>query len=673
MAIKIPSKSIYEKNNSKVRDNVIERMEVGAVEVAPNNEYEVSVYNEKFYDFELSNSSFDLAIASVVEQSSGSYWEAISYIKVVPTYKNNINFVINAIKNNHFISKVNDGEKINEDGTKEPNIKYNIEYKKYSGDITGTIRLNKPINPSESESYVTANLPTNIIQKQGIGEIPKLNQTYEKSFSRSGYLGNSKAISEIKEISDKTNLANIKLNFENDIYTSKDTATILSGMEIIKLGNVINNADIDEMGSTRELSGSYEKYEPLSIEITIYGNTIGIDLQDKTVYIPSEDKTSKKVHSIDGNELMQKRQSLLKEKCYFNEDGSLRNSTKFYCTKDLIKVDANNDYKVDIFNFPESTYVHSVCFYDENKEFIGYLNYSQGGAYVFNTANLRDENKSDKYKGINYSGKCYMGMNFYYGNVDNGQRIPYLSGKEYYKVNSNIYSVVQNYNKVIDEYKNGKETATIRCSIVDYYDENGKVVVSPSKSYLYDYAQHATNGNAYVQMDEFGYVSIPTTAEIQSRAVGALFNQVLKVDLPYGEYELSISDMSPDISGFIQLDHSTDYPNTEEEYYRIYFNENNPKTVKFNVNSIKETFYLHLDVLLTDTRKTFKVEINGKKTKMLFEQYDEVIPMVIDKNGQDNPMSFYKDGKPKKFKVLSVRPYFDGAVWQELSLQEIDN
>ena len=39
-------KKIYEKQNPKVRDNVIERIEVGAVEVVPNNEYETPVYNE---------------------------------------------------------------------------------------------------------------------------------------------------------------------------------------------------------------------------------------------------------------------------------------------------------------------------------------------------------------------------------------------------------------------------------------------------------------------------------------------------------------------------------------------------------------------------------------------------------------------------------------------------
>ena len=48
MAILIPSKNIYDKQNPKVRDNVIERIEVGAVEVVPDNEYETPVYNQQY-------------------------------------------------------------------------------------------------------------------------------------------------------------------------------------------------------------------------------------------------------------------------------------------------------------------------------------------------------------------------------------------------------------------------------------------------------------------------------------------------------------------------------------------------------------------------------------------------------------------------------------------------
>jgi hypothetical protein len=58
--------------------------------------------------------------------------------------------------------------------------------------------------------------------------------------------------------------------------------------------------------------------------------------------------------------------------------------------------------------------------------------------------------------------------------------------------------------------------------------------------------------------------------------------------------------------------------------------------------------------------------------RMSFDLYDEVIPTVLGANGQENPLSTYKNGDPKVFKVLGTRKFFNGAVWQELSLQEVD-
>jgi hypothetical protein len=66
------------------------------------------------------------------------------------------------------------------------------------------------------------------------------------------------------------------------------------------------------------------------------------------------------------------------------------------------------------------------------------------------------------------------------------------------------------------------------------------------------------------------------------------------------------------------------------------------------------------------------ISIDKSTGKMSFELYDQVIPMVYGANGEDRPMSLYKDGTPKVFSVLGVRKFYDGAVWQELSLQEVD-
>ena len=54
---------------------------------------------------------------------------------------------------------------------------------------------------------------------------------------------------------------------------------------------------------------------------------------------------------------------------------------------------------------------------------------------------------------------------------------------------------------------------------------------------------------------------------------------------------------------------------------------------------------------------------------MTFRMYDSVIPMIPSPNG-DIPMSKHKDGTSKIFKVLGTKLINNGAVWQELTLQE---
>lgn len=70
-------------------------------------------------------------------------------------------------------------------------------------------------------------------------------------------------------------------------------------------------------------------------------------------------------------------------------------------------------------------------------------------------------------------------------------------------------------------------------------------------------------------------------------------------------------------------------------------------------------------------------DTNGEKVistqtpkKMIFELYDKVIPMYRNQYGEDAPVSIAKNYQSKVFSVLKVEPYFDGAVWQKLQLQE---
>ena len=61
---------------------------------------------------------------------------------------------------------------------------------------------------------------------------------------------------------------------------------------------------------------------------------------------------------------------------------------------------------------------------------------------------------------------------------------------------------------------------------------------------------------------------------------------------------------------------------------------------------------------------------DNANTRMMFSVGDIVIPYVATPNG-DRPMSSKPDGTPKAFRVTGVTLISDGAVWQELQLQEV--
>ena len=66
-----------------------------------------------------------------------------------------------------------------------------------------------------------------------------------------------------------------------------------------------------------------------------------------------------------------------------------------------------------------------------------------------------------------------------------------------------------------------------------------------------------------------------------------------------------------------------------------------------------------------------KISADGYLENMVFSIGDKVVPMVLGENGIDRPISYYPNGEKKDFRVCGVKPFYDGAVWQELTLQEV--
>lgn len=487
MAIRIPSKNIYgSPQNPKVRDNVIERIEVGAVEVVPDNDYETPVYNEKN-----AVSSSNLILQSNVDEklqlnsftaSGGGSNKSGHVVGAYVLYdaKKNYDFIVYIRKasNNHYISKLLLGK--NKDGN--PNIKYSVYGKLVQGNASTNVSLTWDAGGKAS------------------GTVDKNNITYTQT-----YVSTEQLLDFPQEI-EATGVATALLEHAvakvelTDTGTAKDTTQFteetIDGVEYYKLSfSLMSSIRTTQLSgetyhslaqpTSIKLSGKYVVYEPTEVEITIYGNTIGIDIKDKTVYIPETDKTSKKVFRVEGNELMQTTNYLYE---------------RIDITRYSLTATGNrNEYSLVLGN----TYDYDVIVEYQDK-------------VTLTNATIKKGETTLIFKALGVP----IIKSVYYTSVQNAQ---------------------DNFIKTKEKYAKGKETATIRCSISDYYDYNSG-------------------------------------------------NKVIAVDNSTGQ--------------------------------------------------------------------------------MSFVENDQVIPMVYGADGQDHPMSLNKDGTPKVFSVLGTKKYYNGAVWQELYLQE---
>ena len=171
--------------------------------------------------------------------------------------------------------------------------------------------------------------------------------------------------------------------------------------------------------------------------------------------------------------------------------------------------------------------------------------------------------------------------------------------------------------KVINSYANGKETAKIKCSINNFYYEDGTIAKSITSK----------------------RPRIDTSSITLTNDTSPIFGSKITVSLPYrlNGYNLyvyvkltdKISDLFVILNGWSgkSKTYSTDYENPRIEYAYV------------------------------DAEMTFKIG-------------DRVIPQIFTASG-DQPMSKNSDGTPKVFKVLGVNIINNGALWQELTLQEV--
>lgn len=76
------------------------------------------------------------------------------------------------------------------------------------------------------------------------------------------------------------------------------------------------------------------------------------------------------------------------------------------------------------------------------------------------------------------------------------------------------------------------------------------------------------------------------------------------------------------------------------------------------------------DFVSDDGEVIKKISQIGSENNSVFQVGDLVLPMVMGADGKDRPLSYHSDKTPKKFFVAATKVFYDGAVWQELTLKE---
>lgn len=319
MAIKIASKNIYSIENPIIRNNIINTAKIDTTLIHPDiREYKKEVYHE--YESVLSNEAligdpegddFSLISDSTVQTSHvGVVSSSILYTVVACSFFDNYH-KSNKISIN--IPKHHDNSYINKiyhllDNNNNPEIKYSLYGNVYEGIVTGTVEVDKGLsstptvthkgtfvysNVKQTENDVLLQIPSNITRTEEYetlemveGETTKIVATSNANAFYQGAVFNTNFI-------DSPNNEDVFLLEFEILQTIRSNN--LGGFKSFSLDSVGTG------GGELEISGICQIFEATRAEITVYGDTIGISLEDGSITYGSGDNP----YTLSGNELTQ--------------------------------------------------------------------------------------------------------------------------------------------------------------------------------------------------------------------------------------------------------------------------------------------------------------------------------------------------------------------------------
>lgn len=315
VVIIIPSKRIYSKNFDPIIDNNIDKVEVALNEpqLITNTE---NVYSETINSFPSDESQIayeTLAVHQTIIGATDYTIYSARYTKIIPQYVNREIFVPISSQNKQIISVLTG---VNDSGN--TNIQISISGSIKRGEITGYAAIGtqpvfSPVAGSAGRYAGTFTISnTTIINKtikqstDGYYELFHTNKTYINQNSSAPTF-----IPVTLEFITKDNV--LKADTEPIKIDNKDylklNLTVLVGISVIFMSfskrydqeGYPDSPSTIPTDATRPTDSSFEDYTPDVVSISLNGEIIKLDLQDKTITIDNGNK----VFSFDSNELIQ--------------------------------------------------------------------------------------------------------------------------------------------------------------------------------------------------------------------------------------------------------------------------------------------------------------------------------------------------------------------------------
>lgn len=211
---------------------------------------------------------------------------------------------------------------------------------------------------------------------------------------------------------------------------------------------------------------------------------------------------------------------------------------------------------------------------------------------------------------------------------------------------------------------------TIAASIIDCFGVIGNISQTPTSNDPHCYVSgtpfnYDADGIAYIGGDKF-----------YGRCV-QYFPKTLSISINGDIQKIDISDVVRKVG----QDSTYVITNTDNELLQVA----DTKKQNLDANAISTDFskvisnYKNGKQIITlkcaiddyfDNNGNLAISKQGKTNKMSFSIYDEVVPMIRNQQGRDVPLALLPNGDAKTFKVLGTNFVYDGAIWQELTLQE---